>query len=265
MDMKTMRVVYRIPGMDTVTVRRGVEYRTTEAGALTMDLYYPPNQNPGAVSETRPPAVAIMLGYADVGVPLMFGCQFREMGMTISWAQLFAASGMVGIVYETSDPASDAKAVLSHLRENSMALGIDGSRIGVWASSGNVPVALSALMDGNARCGALCYGFTLDLNEATGVAQGAAQFRFANPAAGRRVEDLPKETALFIARAGMDQFAGVNESIDAFAAAALRLNLPVTLTNHPTGPHAFDLMDDSDASRDIVRAILEFLRAKLIA
>jgi len=176
---------------------------------------------------------------------------------------MFAASGMVGIVYEASDPPADVDAVLSHVRENAAALGIDGTRIGVWASSGNVPVALSVLMDGKVRCGVLCYGFMLDLDGATGVAKAAAEYRFANPAAGRRVEDLPRETALFVARAGRDHFAGLNESIDAFVAAALRYNLPVMLVNHATGPHMFDLVDDTAASREVVLAMVNFLRAKL--
>jgi hypothetical protein len=71
------------------------------------------------------------------------------------------------------------------------------------------------------------------------------------------------EAALLIARAGQDQFAGLKESIDAFVAAALRRNLAVTLINHPTGPHAFDSTDDSEASRAVIRAILEFLKSSL--
>lgn len=249
-------VVYRLPGMDSVNVRPNVPY----SGGLRMDLYYPPE-----ASSAPSPAVVIVLGYRDVEVPLPFGCQFREMEGNICWARLFAASGMIGVAYETRDPSSDALAVLSHLRENAAGLGIDPARIGIWSASGNVPVALSAIMQGGIRCAALCYGFTLDLEGATAVAQSSAQFYFANPAAGRGIEDLPPETALLLARAGKDQFPGLNSSMDAFAAAALRANLQLTLVNHPTGPHAFDLMDDSDASRDVIRAILDFLKRQLEA
>ena len=59
-EITKKRVVYQIPGMDAVTVRRRVEY----AGALTMDLYYPWNP------KTNLPAVVMALGYPDVGVPL---------------------------------------------------------------------------------------------------------------------------------------------------------------------------------------------------
>jgi hypothetical protein len=250
--MKAKRAVYEIPGMQDVAVRPGVPYRD----ALTLDLYLPAGGGPK-------PAVVIVLGYPDFGVPTPFGCQFREMGMIISWAQLFAASGIVGVVYETANPAEDVHAVLACLRANAAEWGIDPSRIGVWASSGNVPVALSALMAGNLRCGVICYGATLDLDGASDVAQAQSQFRFSNPTAGRSVEELPRDTALFIARAGQDQFAGMNSSIDPFLAAAVRCNLPVTFVNHPTGPHAFDLLDDSQTSKHIIQAILAFLQAKL--
>jgi len=69
---------------------------------------------------------------------------------------------------------------------------------------------------------------------------------------------------LFLARAGKEQFAGVNESLDAFLASALNRNLPVTFVNHATGPHAFDLFDDSETTREVIRQILAFMRHHLL-
>src|SRR4026208_2244880 len=49
--MTLKRVVYRIPGEDAVSIQRDVEYRTTDAGVLTMDLYRPlspPRRSRGA-------------------------------------------------------------------------------------------------------------------------------------------------------------------------------------------------------------------------
>ena len=259
MDLKNKRVVYHVPGMENVTVRRGVEY----AGPLTLDLYYPPGYQPDEANLR--PAVVIVLGYPDAGVPTFFGCQFREMGMMVSWCQLLAASGIVGVVYETSKPTEDVNSVFSFLQKNGGALGIDKTRIGVWSASGNAPVALSVLMSGKALCGVLFYGITLDLDGATDVARSAAAYHFANPTTGRRVEDLLKDTALFLARAGRDQFAGLNEALDRFLVAAVRCNLPVTFANHPTGPHGFDYEDDSDESRQVIRCALAFLQAKMRA
>ena len=43
------RAVYRIAGMERAIVRKDVWYRTTNAGPLTMDLYYPAD----AVADAR--------------------------------------------------------------------------------------------------------------------------------------------------------------------------------------------------------------------
>src|SRR5947207_11136839 len=131
------RVVYTMPGVDAVTVRRDEEYRVTDAGALTMDLYYPPDAKSGA----RTPAVIFVTGFSDVGAQRMLGCKLKEMESYISWAQLVAASGMVAITYVNDEPAADAEAVVRHVRQNAAPLDIDENRIGVWACSGNGPTA----------------------------------------------------------------------------------------------------------------------------
>ena len=88
---------------------------------------------------------------------------------------------------------------------------------------------------------------------------------FATPSAGKSVDDLPRDIPLFIARAGRDQMPGLNAALDSFLARAVTCNLPVTIVNHSMGPHAFDLLDDSETSREIIRQILAFLRFHLLA
>src|SRR5688572_2734410 len=160
-----------------------------------MDIdFYPPS----GVDRTDLSAVVIVSGFPDDGFRKRTGTSFREMQSTISWAQRFAASGMVGVTYSSNDPASAIHDVLRELR---------GRRIGIWASSGNVPVALSALMHDAPEpvaCAVLCYGYMLD------VAEAAATFRFANPTAGRSIADVRPNVPLFVARAGQDQFTGLN-------------------------------------------------------
>jgi acetyl esterase/lipase len=264
-DIATRRVVYELPGADAVGVRRDVPYRETGAGVLTMDVYAPPDARPGA----RLPAVVFVLGYSDAGARAMLGCSFKEMGSFVSWARLVAASGLAAITYATgADPAEDMRAVLEHLRRDAASLGVDENRIGVWACSGHVPNALAVLMTEpreQLKCAALCYGFMLDVDGSTAVADAAEAFRFVNPCAGKSVDDLPSDTPLFVVRAGRDEVPRLNETLDRFVAEALRRNLPLTLTNHPTAPHAFDLMDDGETSREIIRRTLDFLRFHLLA
>lgn len=264
-EITKKRVIYQLPDMSDVEIRRDVEYRLTGTESLTLDVYYPRDSENG----TRRPAVVFVNGYPDPGFQEMVGCKLKEMESYISWGQLTALSELVAITYSTGHaPAEDLVALLEYVRRNATALGVDENRIGLWACSGNVPNAMSALMqadNGYLKCAVLCYGLTLDLDGATGVAAAARQWGFANPCAGKSVADLSRNCALFIARAGRDEMPRLNETMDRFLTKALECNLPITLVNHPQAPHAFDLMHDSEISREIVRRILAFLRFHLLA
>lgn len=256
-------VVCRIPGMDDVQVRRDVEYGAADAGALKMDIYHPPDWRRG----TPTPAVVIAAGFPDPGFEARVGCKFKEMGSSVSWGRLTAASGLAAITYTNREPATDVHALLRYVRRHADDLGIDADRIALWASSGNVPVALSVLMregGGYLRCAVLCYGYTLDADGSDGVSAASGAWGFANPCAGKSVADLPRDVPLFVARAGRDEMPRLNETLDRFLSETLTHNLPVTLVNHPAAPHAFDLFDDSETSREIVRQILAFMRLHLL-
>ena len=259
-DIVRKRVLHPIEGMEAVDVRRGLACPGGDGEPLVLHLY-----RSSASAAARLPAVVLVPGYPGKGMRRVLGCGFTEMGSTISWAELIAASGMAAITYDNRQPAADLTAVLAWLRASADTLSIDPGRIGLWASSGNVPVALAALMDqGKAlRCAAFCYGYMLDLDGSTAVAHASRQFGFVNAAAGRSPSDLPRELPVFLARAGRDEMPGLNEGIDRFVARALAGNLPVTVTNHAEGPHAFDLFDDSAATRETVELVLAFLRGRL--
>jgi hypothetical protein len=78
------------------------------------------------------------------------------------------------------------------------------------------------------------------------------------------VAGYPDDVALFVARAGQDQLPHLNELLDRFVVEALACNLNITVVNHPEGPHAFDLLHDSEMSRGIIRQILAFFRFHLL-
>jgi hypothetical protein len=263
-EITKKRVVYQMPAERAVTVRRGIEYRVTEAGALTMDIYYPPDSN----IEARIPAVVFVSGYPDPGLQKTLGCKLKEMESYISWGQLTAASGLVAITYTTGEgPAQDIYALLQYVRQNAAVLGIDENRIGLWACSGNVPNALSVLMQEAQeclKCAVLCYGCMLDLDGFNHMAEASRTWGAAYPCAGKSVEDLPHDIPLFIARAGRDKMPHLNETLDRFLGKALKRNMPVTFVNHPEAPHAFDLLHDSETSREIIKQILAFMRFHLL-
>ena len=259
-EITLKRVVYQLPGVDQVSVRRDVSFG--EADDLTMDLYYPPQAESGVLL----PAVVIVAGYPDVGVPNILGCKFKEMEMNISWGQLIAASGLVAITYTTRSPVDDVRAILRCLQKPAPAFGIRREAVGFFASSGNGPTALSLLTDesvGNTTCVVLCCPFTIDLYGSTAVAEAALKWKFIDACAGQSITDLRRDVPLFIARAGQDQFG--TDHLDHFVSAALSRNLPVTVVNHADGPHAFDLFDNSKTSCEIIRQMLAFMRFHLLS
>lgn len=261
-DIFTRRVCLQLDGMDDVTVRRDVEYGPPD-GRLGMDVYYPPDQTDG-----RWPAVIIVAGYPGTMAARPTTLTYKEIGWTVSMCQLIALSGMVAIAYTNRDPVADLRTLFEHLHDGAGSLRIDPARIGVIAVSGNVPTALATIMQDASRtpaCAVFGYGCLLDLNDETHVADAARRFGFVNPGVGRTITDLRRDVPLLITRAGRDQFPEMNASIDSFIRQGLVENLPITFLNHAEGPHAFDLFDDTRASRDILRQTLRFLRQHLTA
>lgn len=259
--MTQLRVVHRLPGMDAVTVRRDIEYRTEGDRSLGFDLYSPTDSQ-----RALAPAVLIVNGYPDPGFKRRMGCAQKEMSSCEDWARLIAASGLIAVTYENHAPIVDARAILSHLQTHGSALGIDPTRLGLWACSGHGPTALSLLMNGpraDLRCAALLYPYLLDEPGFDGVAAASRAFGFAVPD-GNAMDQLSPRTALFIARAGRDECTDLNPTLDRFIAASLARNVPVTLTNHSTGPHAFDVMEASQESVDVIEQVLNFLRRALM-
>ena len=94
-------------------------------------------------------------------------------------------------------------------------------------------------------CAALLYGYLLDLDGATSVAEAAAQFHFAVPPVS--LDELPRQLPLLVVRAGRDAMPGLDATLQRFVTAARAREVPLALTliDHAKAPHAFDLMDDT--------------------
>jgi len=252
-DFTSKELVHTIAGAAEVAVERDHVYPTAQ-GPLEIDLYRPPG-----ASAPRP-AVVFVSGYPDPGMAAMVGKRFKDWASYQGWARMVAASGMIGITYANRTPA-DVTALLHHLQDNAAALGIDPGRIAVWACSGNVPTALGLLARERIACAALLYGYMMDLDGATNLAQSAARFHFAAPPVG--IEDLPPTLPMLVVRAGRDEMPGLNDNLDRFLAAAAKRGLAVTGVFHPEGPHSFDLVDDSPRTHEVIEEVLAFLRRTL--
>jgi len=220
-EVTTRRVLYEIPGMRSIQPAQLV-FPGADGEPLAMSIYEPPSP----VADP-PPVVVLLAGYPDAGFEKHLGCKFMEMEWAISMAQLIAMSGMTAITHTNRDPLADAAALLDYLTSG-------GRRVGIWATSGHSPAALS-------------------------VADRAACTVLINPVTS---EALPR-TPMLIVRSGLDETPGLNEALDALLARAVAANRPISLVNYPDAPHSFDLHLDRPETRQVLQQGLEFLRAHL--
>ena len=256
-DLFARSVVLRVEGDEAVDVIRNRPWG--DAGRF-IDLYRP-SDAPHPL-----PAVVLVTGFPDPGFRTVAGCACKDTAPFSSWARLLAASGLAAVTYSNVDPAADALAVLAHLRDHAAELDIDAGRFALWACSGHAPNALAVLGRNPSpaiRCAALCYGYMLDVEGSTEVADLGRQFKFVVPDVS--ADEIPPNVPLLVARAGADATPGVNASIDRFIRYGESRALDVEIVEHPTGPHAFDVMEDSDTSRGIIRRVVNFLRDRLLA
>ena len=229
-DVTTYGVVWRTPGMQDTLLRPGLPFGD---GDRTMDVTLPP----GAKGRPGPAVV-----FANVtGLPFGTWEIYRD------WARLVAAHGMAGVVYRSdgANPARSLDAVVAHLAANGAALGIDPSRLAVWACSANVSLALPWLME----------------KPRPGVVAAVLYYGNAKPEA---VPSLRTDLPVFYVLAGRDN-PQLNEGIRAHFAAALKARAPWTMVQAPRLTHAFDALDEGVESRRLVKETVAWLVDRLVA
>jgi acetyl esterase/lipase len=260
-EIVRMRIVYRVPGTDRVHVDRGRPYKAVSGGALLADVYRP------ADADAACPAVVLIHGG-----PVPAGSAPKNMGCFVSWGETLAASGLAAVTFnhrfyggaQLLEAARDVEDAVAWVRREAVALGIDPSRLALWAFSGGGPFLSLALREGAPALRALvAYYAALDLREKPpgSTAPISDQDRLAlSPA--YHVESGRPVPPLLVARAGLDH-PSLNATIDRFTAAALARNAPLEVLNHPEGRHGFDILDDDPRSREIAARTIEFLRTHL--
>jgi acetyl esterase/lipase len=248
-DPTRMHLVHPLDAATPIAVEHDHTY-PTERGPLGFTIYRPPH----AAGPT--PAVVFVSGYPDPGLVQMFGAPLQAWASYVDWARRLAAAGIAAITYANHVP-DDADALVAHLRAHADRLGIDPARIGLWACSGNAPTALGVLARHPVRTAALLYPFLLDVGDARAAAEASARFFFALPPLG--VDDLPARAPLLVVRAGHDATPGLDATLTRFVAAARARGLEVELVEHADAPHAFDLVDDTPATRAVIEQVVAYL------
>ena len=79
----------------------------------------------------------------------------------------------------------------------------------------------------------------------------------------RPITSIPVDIPLLVTKAGKDQFEIVKETTDHFVAEAMRSNVHLTYIHYPEGQHDFDILDNTETSKLIIRQTIDFLRTHL--
>jgi hypothetical protein len=264
-DVAPQRIVYAIPGMEKIRALKDLTYKRLADVELKMDVYHPQNLPSGA----RRPAVVFIHGGA---LPPNLRTKPKEWGAYVSYGQLAAASGFVGITFNhrfygwdmkaLADARSDVADAIAYIRSNAERLGIDRDRICLWSLSAGSLFLGAAISDAPSfiRCLVFYYAI-MDLEplrkERPAITDDVTrEFSPIYRLEGARQKFAP----LFIARAGRDE-PGLNVAVDTFIRAAVSRNATLDFSNHAEGQHGFDVLDDNERTREIIRRTLDFIKA----
>ncbi len=266
------RIVYQVPGMQNVRVKRNLVYKSAGGRELQMDVYSPRS------SRRRLPAVLFIHGGR---VPPNLLTTPKDWAVYVSFGELAAASGFVGVTFNhrfytwesLADSQADVMDAMKYVRANAAMLGVDPERIILWAISAGGIFLSEPLRDRPAYVTALIgYYVELDLRNARRAAPASVSddtlrdfspVYYLEKAAAVQPESSAKKNhifpPMFIARAGLDE-ASLNGGLDRFVQLALKNNVSIELFNHSDGHHGFDIEDDNERSREILKRTIEFIR-----
>jgi dienelactone hydrolase len=204
---------------------KDAEYGRADTVVLRMDVYRP------AERRRTPTATLIFFNRAS-------GADRRQ-PFWESWARAAASRGLVAILPDLRDgtQAADFQKLVGYLTTRGAEIGVDRDAIAVYAASGNVFTAFPIVED------------------PTQTAIKAAVMYYGSAPISEFRRDLP----LLYVRAGLDR-PSVNAAITTLAALAVSQNAPVTLLNHASGYHAFEMFNDDDATRDVMEQTIAFVK-----
>ncbi|GCE29079.1 hypothetical protein KDA_45630 [Dictyobacter alpinus] len=266
-EMGQQRVVYTLPGMDAVTVRKDLTYKALDGVELKMDLYYPADVQ----KQIQYPAVILVHG--DGPVELLKDA--KEHGAFVSLGQLLASMGLIAITFnhratdgwkKLEEAASDVDDLLIFVRQQAESLQVDKDTLCLWTFSAGAPFGLrTALKNAPSYIrGIVSYYGLLDLRGLRPIVPAATTdetLRELSPICYLE-NDAQSIPPLFIARSGQDR-PELNSILDAFVAQAFKQNVSIAAVNHATGQHGFDFLDDNERSREIIRQTLDFIKTHL--
>ena len=115
------------------------------------------------------------------------------------------------------------------------------------------------------RCAVFYYPIlaTPDARDADVIAASAKRYGFHGDGI-KRIEQIPENIPLFVVSVGKEIHPEVKETTDHFVREAMRLGIPLTYIHYAEGRHDFDVLDDTEEARSIIRQTVDFLKTHLL-
>jgi acetyl esterase/lipase len=240
-DPAVPKILYTIPNQEKSSVVKNVVYKKIGEKQLEADIYSPAEMKSG----TLLPVVLFLSGASEA----------KSWNVFKNYGELTAANGIIGVTFDKRFPQGEAgfttgledtNDLISFLRQNADKYNIDKDRICLWAFSAGGSLIFAGMQENKPfiRCLVSYYAIT-PMN------------------VRRQVTTMgDKLPPMLIARAGKDnQF--INNSIDLFIQEAVNRNARVNFYNYPDGVHAFELFNDTETTREILRHTFQFVKDHL--
>jgi acetyl esterase/lipase len=178
----------------------------------------------------------------------------REWPVWRSYASALAARGLVGVMvdhglHSSAGFAGSADAVAAAVETARKHPAVDADRLAVWAFSGGGLLLSDWLRTPPAWLRAVAASYPM-LSAVPGFADDEPRFRPAEAVA--TAGDLP----IVLTRAGLEA-APFAAGVEAFVTAAMATDARLQIIDVPNGRHSFDILDDTDESRDAIEQALD--------
>ena len=262
-DPTRLRLVYD-PGKDAPVDRRRVVLDLGGGRTTLADAYRPA----GTPADHPLPAVLFIPG--DAPQFLMDG--LLDWGQYRAWGEAVAARGMAALVAKHDSTHELRQAVevttvirdtLAAVRRDAAGLGIDPARLAVWTASGGASYGAIAALEADPPVLALVvYYGVLDIRGWAAQLGALEPDAAASVSAAAVAEGLSAVPPTLIVTAGNDNPA-LNATVELFAEAIAGKG-ELERLHHPTGQHAFDILDDDATSTEIIAKTLDYLAEHLL-
>lgn len=246
--MVKKKIYYTVPENKDVYIYKNIVYTGEERAPLGCDVYSP------AHNDTTYPCVILMQGDA----PDFMLKHSKNWGIFESYGRLLADSGFTTVAFTRRSSQNekhynraeeDITALINFIREHAHSYNIDKDNIIIWTFSFGALLGLSwALPRPKAYIKGIISYYGL-------LASKDPRHSPVDSLGTMKSLDFP----VLLVKPEKDM-QRIKESNDLFYTIAKDKGIDITMLSHPQGKHGFDMMNDDERTREIIKETLEFVK-----